>query len=349
MITTARGEPLPLRVEVSDLETLETTTRAFRALDYRYGGGACRAPLAALGSWTVLLRKGSVPPRLRRRLCRDLADLHNLLAWTEFDSGHDESALRSFDVAAELATEAGEHDLLANVRYRRGRLHLHRGAVDDALAEFEQGQIAALRGKSALAQAILSANQAWALAMRADESAALRHLGQASEAFAADAATAPWALFFDANDLSAMAGTVWVELACTVNPRHADRAIPLLDGAVAAYGPEMGRSRSLTQIMLAIGHAARRDMEEAARVGAEAIGAAREIRSVRAEGRLRLLEAAVRSGPPSRDGRELLTRIAEFSAEDGGPRAAVARSRPTNDTTRADPGQHGPDGAGAKS
>ena len=49
------------------------------------------------------------------------------------------------------------------------------------------------------------------------------------------------------------------------------RAIPFLDDAVAAYGPEMGRSRSL-----------------------------REIRSVRAEGRLRSLEAVVRGGPPSR-------------------------------------------------
>ncbi|WIX85209.1 hypothetical protein [Amycolatopsis sp. DG1A-15b] len=156
MIITARGGELPLRVEEGDLRMLETTTRAFRALDYRCGGGVCRAPLAALGSWTMVLRKGSVPPRLRRRLCRDLADLHNLRAWTEFDSGHDESALRSFDVAAELATEAGDHDLLADIRYRRGRLRLQNGAVDEALAEFEQGQVAARRGRSALAQAILS-------------------------------------------------------------------------------------------------------------------------------------------------------------------------------------------------
>ncbi|WP_410611905.1 hypothetical protein [Amycolatopsis sp. lyj-109] len=315
MITTVRGEPLPFQVEVSDLEALEATTRAFRALDYRCGGGVCFAPLAALGSWTLLLRKGTVPPRLRRRLCRELADLHNLLAWTEFDSGHHESALRSFDVAVELATEAGDHDLLANVRYRRGRLHLHLGAVDAALAEFGQGQIAALRGHSALAQAILSVNQAWAWAMRADESAALRHLGQATEEFATDAETAPWARFFDANDLSAMIGTVRAELAYTVNPIHAVRAIPFLDEAVAAYGPEMGRSRSLTQIMLALGHAIRRDPAEAARVGTEAIDAAQEIQSVRAKGRLRSLEAVVRSGPPSREGRELLARIAEFRAE----------------------------------
>jgi hypothetical protein len=311
---TARGEPRPFRVGVSDLAALEAATRAFRALDYRYGGGFCRAPLAALGSWTVVLREGTVPPRLRRRLCRVLADLHNLLAWTEFDSGRDESALRSFDVAAELAVEAGDHDLLANIRYRRGRLHLHHRAVDSALAEFEQGRLAARRGPYARTQAILAANQAWAWAMRADESAALRHLGEAADAFAADSVAAPWARF-DANDLSAMIGTVRVELACTVDPHHAVRAIPFLDDAVAAYGPEMSRSRSLTQIMLALGHALRRDTETAARVGAEAIGAAREVRSVRAEGRLRPLEALLRDGPPSRDGRELLTRIAEFRAE----------------------------------
>jgi tetratricopeptide (TPR) repeat protein len=314
-MTAARGESRPFRVGVGDLAALEAATRAFRALDYRFGGGFCRAPLAALGSWTVVLRKGTVPPRLRRRLCRALADLHNLLAWTEFDSGRYESALRSFDVAAELAEEAGDHDLLANIRYRRGRLHLHRRAVDDALAEFEQGRLSARRGPYARTQAILSANQAWAWAMRADESAALRHLGQAADAFAAGSEAAPWARFFDANDLSAMTGTVRVELAYTVDRQHAVRAIPFLDDAVAAYGPEMGRSRSLTQIMLALGHALRRDTEEAARVGAEAIGAAREIRSVRAEGRLRPLETVLRDGPNSRDSRELLTRIAEFRAE----------------------------------
>ncbi|MEU8637773.1 hypothetical protein AB0C38_36805 [Amycolatopsis sp. NPDC048633] len=322
----ARGEPRPFRVGVSDLAALEAATRAFRALDYRYGGGFCRAPLAALGSWTVVLRKGTVPPRLRRRLCRALADLHNLLAWTEFDSGRDESALRSFGIAAELAVEAGDHDLLANIRYRRGRLHLHRREVDDALAEFEQGRAAARRGPYARTQAILSANEAWAWAMRADEAAALRHLGQAADAFAADSGAAPWARFFDANDLSAMIGTVRVELACTVDPRHAARAIPFLDDAVAAYGPEMSRSRSLTQIMLALGHAVRRDTEAAARVGASAIDAARGVRSVRAEGRLRPLEAVLRDGPPSRDGQALLTRIAEFRAEcRAGPETAGDR------------------------
>ncbi|WP_410640711.1 hypothetical protein [Amycolatopsis sp. lyj-346] len=317
MIITSPGGELPIRIEVGDLRALETTTRAFRALDYRCGGGVCRAALAALGSWTILLRQGSVPPRLRRRLCRDLADLHNLRAWTEFDSGHDESAVRSFDVAAELAVEAGDHDLLANIRYRRGRLRLQQGAVDDALAEFEQGQVAALRAQSALTQAILSANQAWAWAMRADEPAALRHLGQATDAFAAGSAAAPWALFFDANDLSAMTGTVWTELGCTVNPRHAVRALPFLDDAVAAYGPEMGRSRSLTQIVLALAHAVGRDTKEAARVGAEAIAAAREIGSVRTKARLRPLEAVVRGGTPTREGRQLLAGIAAFRVATG--------------------------------
>ncbi|UOX90473.1 hypothetical protein MUY14_07565 [Amycolatopsis sp. FBCC-B4732] len=295
---------------MSDLEALEATTRAFRALDYRYGGGYCHTPLAALASWTVLLREGSVAPRLRRRLCRGLADLHNLLAWTEFDSGRDGSALRSFDVAAELAGEAGDHDLLANVSYRRGRLHLHRGSVDDALAEFDRGQDAAAR-------AVLSINQAWAWAMRADESAALRYLGHAIDAFPGEASAAPWTRFFDANDLAAMTGTVRVELGRTVDRHHAVLAIPFLDDAVAAYGPEMSRSRSLTQIMLALAHTLGRDTEAAARVGAEAISLAREIRSVRAKGRLRPLEAALRARPGSRAGGELLTRIAEFRAEPG--------------------------------
>ncbi|AEK44180.1 hypothetical protein [Amycolatopsis mediterranei] len=136
--------------------------------------------------------------------------------------------------------------------------------------------------------------------MRANEAAAFQHLGQAIDAFPAAVAAAPWTRFFDATDLSAMTGTVRVELACTVDRRHAALAIPFLDDAVAAYGPEVSRSRSLTQIMLALAHAVRHDTEAAARVGTEAIRVAREIRSVRATGRLQPLEAALRAGPAGR-------------------------------------------------
>lgn len=68
LMRSAQGEPLPFRVEFTDLESLESTVRAFRALDYRHGGESCRAALTAIGSWTALLRTGHVPARLARRL-----------------------------------------------------------------------------------------------------------------------------------------------------------------------------------------------------------------------------------------------------------------------------------------
>src|SRR5436305_426766 len=45
---TAAGAPAPLtagRIGVSDVERIEEAARAFRALDYRYGGGGCREAL----------------------------------------------------------------------------------------------------------------------------------------------------------------------------------------------------------------------------------------------------------------------------------------------------------------
>ncbi|MFI5593908.1 hypothetical protein ACIA5G_53440 [Amycolatopsis sp. NPDC051758] len=242
-----------------------------------------------------------------------MADLYNLLAWTEFDTGRTRQARRHFAVAAELAAESGNADLASNIFYRLGRLHLHHGHVTDALAQFDRGQDAARRAGSSHAQAILSANQAWAHAMQADQAAALRDLNRAEEAFATAAGSAaPWAVFFDANDLAAMTGTVHIELARTVDTGHAARAIPSLAVAVAGYGPQMTRSLSLTQILLALGHALEHNFDDARRVGTEALRTAGTVRSVRTADRLRPLAAAVRDGSPDAAGRDLIELIRAF-------------------------------------
>jgi len=299
-----------------DIESLESAVTTFRALDYRHGGGAVRAALDVLSRWTGRLRDGSVPERLRGRLCTALADLHNLLGWTEFDVGRADPARRHFDRAAELAAEAGNDDLIANVCYRLGRLHLHHQEAGAALAVFGRGQAAARRAGSPLAKAILFANQAWAYAVQADAGAALAHLGRAADEFAiAEPPPPPWAAFFDENDLAAMTGTVLAELGRSANARYAAQAIPSLTAATAGYGPEMARSRSLTLILLALSHALEHDLAESGRVVDEAIETARSVQSVRTKDRLEPIEAVVGVAESGRAGQALLERIEAFRAE----------------------------------
>ena len=284
------------RVGLADVQRLEDTVARLRAQDYRCGGGSCSEAVAEALPGAVGLLGGTVSSKARPRLCTAVADLYNLAGWTSFDANRPQAALEAFAQALDLAVEAGNHDLQANIRYRAGRLLLHYDAVDPALAEFARGREAALLAHSRLAQAILSANQAWAYAKKADIAAALACLHRARTEFAdaAGAEPSPWAAFFGPTDLAAMIGTVHGELAQVVDVRHGRDGIPALVGAIAGYGPEMARSRSLTLIWLATVHALDGDLDVAAEAGREALELAGALRSPRTRQRLRTLSAAAR-------------------------------------------------------
>ena len=316
MVTTTGDEPLPIRIETADVEALEAAVGVLRALDYRQGGGFCRDAVRVVKTASLLLHWGTVPGPLRARLFTVLADVHNLLGWTEFDIGHDVPARRRFERALELATEAGNDNLVANVRYRLGRLHLHRHDVTDALTEFAHGRAAALRSDSRRALAILAANEAWALAMGGASRAALLRLEEAEAAFAEAAAwpePRPWEAFFGPTDMAAMRGTVLTEL--TSSASLAGEAITHLTEAAGRYGTDMARSRSLTLIMLAQNHAVQGDFDEATRVGTEALDLALDLGSVRPKDRLAPLEHLLRECPPDPVVTTLLNEITRYRTE----------------------------------
>ncbi|MEU4253743.1 hypothetical protein AB0F15_40760 [Amycolatopsis sp. NPDC026612] len=303
--------PRAVRIGEADVRRLEAATRAFRALDYRHGGGSCRDAVEALVPYAELMLLGVVREPTLPRLCTTVADLHNLAGWTSFDEGRPGVALAEFGRALELATVAGNDELVANICYRIGRVHLHYDAVDEAVDQFEHGQVAAHRAGSMHARAILSANLAWADAKQGDARAALAQLSTATDEFAAAtvAAPPPWAAFFGETDVAAMIGTVHTELAQVVGARHAGEAIDALAVATDGYGRAMTRSRALTQIWLATAHALAGDLDEAVRVGGAAIEVATELQSARTKQRMSPLAAAASRFPANPDAREILERV----------------------------------------
>ncbi|MGW3962473.1 hypothetical protein ACWED2_21820 [Amycolatopsis sp. NPDC005003] len=319
MVTTmGDGSPLPISIEDTDVAQLEAAVGTLRALDYRQGGGFCRDAVRVVKTASLLLHWGTVPDPLRSRLHTVLADVHNLLGWTEFDIGRDEQARHRFGRALEIAAEAGNDSLVANIRYRLGRVHLHRHDVDGALTEFARGRAAARRSDSRRALAILTANEAWAFAMDGDEHAALSRLAEAEAAFAEAGSwpePRPWEAFFRETDMAAMRGTVLTELATAVAARHSGEAVTQLTEAADRYGADMTRSRSLTLIMLAQNHALRGDFEEATRIGEEALDLAGQVGSVRPKDRLAPLERLLGRHPGDAATRDLADRIKRYRAE----------------------------------
>ncbi|OXM54717.1 tetratricopeptide repeat protein [Amycolatopsis alba] len=305
-----------MSVGQADIDRLEGVIAALRARDYREGGGSCRELLRVLEPYGAALRRGMMPESLARRLAGVVADLHNLKGWTEFDSGRPARAEWHFRRALEFAAESGNDDLVANIRYRLGRMYLHHRSPAEALEQFGHGQFAARQAGRPLPQAILSANEAWAYALLGDARQALDKLSLASEQFAGSLGDAvpSWSAFFTATDMAAMIGTVRTELARIVDVRHSREAIPALVEAIGGYGPDMARSRSLTMIWLAVDHALEGDLDSAAEVGVAAMDIAYGIRSARTRDRLRPLSESVRKRVGDIDARDLLDRIATFRA-----------------------------------
>lgn len=284
----AQPRPAPSRIGLTDVERLEDTITLLRARDYRRGGGVCRHAVTAELAGARTLLAAQARSAVKSRLLVTIADLHNLAGWIFFDTGHPAAARRCFAEALDFAGAANHHALMANIHYRRGRVHLHHHQPVAASQEFHRGTAAAQRARSPLSAAILHANQAWAHAKTGARNAALSCLGEAADAFAAaEVSDAPsWAAFFGSTDLTAMAGTVHTELALTTDPGYTEFAIPALTEATGGYTDAMRRSRAICLAALAVDHLLAGDHQHAAKAAAKALDTARGVSSVRVAERM---------------------------------------------------------------
>ncbi|WP_053716061.1 hypothetical protein [Saccharothrix sp. NRRL B-16348] len=310
----AEPQHVPAHIGVADVERLAAETERLRGVDYRRGGGACRESAIECATRHDRLLDAAAPGTVRRRLLVALADLHNLAAWTCFDTGFEDTATRHWDLALGMAVEAGHHDLAANIHYRVGRLRLHGGRRREALEAFSAGLVAARRAGSRRAVAMLRANQAWAHAGLGDEAEAVRLLNLAHDEFARASGPAPgWARFFDEPDLCGLTGVVLTDLARTVDPAHTAPAIDSLTAAVAGYSAGMTRSRAFSLMALAANHLVDGDCDQAADVGGQALALAGAIRSTRVADRLRPLRRLADRHPGNPHARTLSARVAAFT------------------------------------
>ncbi len=279
--------PPQSKIGLVHVKHLRAMTAAVRAVDYRYGGGSCLAQVQALLSWCDKALTHSASALVRRDFRGAIAELHALAAWTAFDAGLGGSAHRHFLLALDFAQD---EDLVANIRYRMGRVHLHHGGPAEALGMF---RLAGMVATSHHTNAILAANQAWCYAEMGERVPALASLARAHDEFArADVdSAAPWAAFFDVHDLAGITGAVYTTLAATVDVNFARPAITSLAQAVNGYREDMARSRSFALIALSLNHLVEGDQDEAAVVAALAVSQSGDMFSARTRKKLEPLHA----------------------------------------------------------
>ncbi|MEV8444071.1 tetratricopeptide repeat protein [Actinosynnema sp. NPDC051121] len=279
-----------------------------RAHDQRHGGGRCvdeavgRLPAAL----ALLERTGTA--RIGHSLRTAVADLHNAAGWVCFDTGRTGEALRHLRTALTVAGD--DEALVSNIHYRLGRVHLHHDAPRSALSEFRSAERAARASGSALALAVVVANQAWAHAKLGSSGHAVALLDEAADhhSRARGEPVAPWAAFFTDVELAAIGGVVRAEPART-DPAEAGRAVSLLTSAVDGFGPDRARSRTASLISLAVCHLLAGRVDTGTRLGEQAVDLCQTLQSARTTERLGPLQYATRGQPAHRGALALAVRI----------------------------------------
>ncbi|WP_280335657.1 helix-turn-helix domain-containing protein [Nocardia wallacei] len=287
---------VPERVREAHIDSLDEFTAAMRRMDYQFGGGACRDPIATQVHHAEQLLHAEHSEALGRRLRASVADMHNLAGWTCFDIGLFTAARRHFRRALTLARQAEDHSLLSNILYRAGRLHLHRNMPAIALKFFQLGQLTAQDSGCTLTVAMLTANEGWARAVLGQTSQMHHALRRAEDEFASadhDIA-AQWVRFFGDADLHAILGVALTSHPAA-NAVELDEGIRRINTAIALRDKDMARSRVFELSALATAHLRNGDRDEGLHTGTNAIAAAGDVRSVRTIDRLTpLREAAAR-------------------------------------------------------
>jgi transcriptional regulator with XRE-family HTH domain/tetratricopeptide (TPR) repeat protein len=311
------AQPMPLawarapdHVGLADVSRLEGVTAQLRAMDYEFGGGACRDAVLAQLAWAQQLLVAQVGETATRALHVAVADLHSLAGWTSFDVGMIGPARRHMSRALEHARFADEQSLVARVLYALGRVHLHHGWHGQALRLFQLGLVQAQQTEYGRAEALLHANLGWAHAANGDPRQALASAERAREAYTrSEPDEVPhWLRFFDSAELQALRGMTLAYLP-DPTPEQRAQAIERFTWSNAMRELPLARSRAFELTALSWLLLDEGAVEQAVQVGNQAVDLAEHIKSQRVVDRFAPLRAGLASRLATPDVRDLAERV----------------------------------------
>ena len=276
------------RVGVTEVAAVQQMAVQFRNLDRRLGGRRVMPVIAEYLNTTVhgYLRGGTESERTRNALLVAAADLTRLAGWVGFDAG-DMHADRYLTQAVTLAKLADDEAFGADILVTMGNQLVHLGCMQLAAGGSEPygiqvielaaaGLSATRHCGSPVGRAILSVLKAHGHAFTRDERATAQSLLAAERAIErADPADQPsWVHGYNLAQLASDAVWCYRDLG---KPRE---AIKFFEEA-SAVPRGHARSRCLTRLTLASIRAQQQEIDEACRVGHEALRLAGTIPSVR--------------------------------------------------------------------
>jgi transcriptional regulator with XRE-family HTH domain len=266
------------RVGLSDVDTIRQTTGTLRGLDNHYGGGHVHGTVVRyLNAEVTPLLRGRYDPATGRALFAAVAEMTQLAGWSAYDSGLHAVAQRYLIQALRLAMTAADRPLGAEILAAMSHqaAYLRDGAVAVDLAR-AAGRVAADAGVEAI-NAEAAVLEAHGHAIARDSPACATALDRAERTLdRADRTRDPqWIGYFDEAYLAAKFGHCFAALGRGDQAaRFAARSLDMDSRYV--------RGRQFNLALLAVAHAQAGEVEEAARIGAQAARAAEGLESTRA-------------------------------------------------------------------
>ncbi|GGP36590.1 XRE family transcriptional regulator [Saccharothrix coeruleofusca] len=303
----------PSHVGAADVHRLRAATAAFRGLDYRLGGAACRAAAAAHAREAERLLDTSMADGVRRDLHSALADLHSVVGWTSFDSDLVDHARHHFLRALEHAKLADDPALCAFVLCRTGHIYLAGGDPHEALKLFQLAELPAAEAGRGAIEFVTSCYQARAYADMGRARRAEELVTRSEDVFAqyADDSVPHWLAYFRAGGVGSVRGNAYFALSA-LQPAYAPKALEAMRVAVNGHKAELERGNLMDLSTLATLHLRLGNRDHGLRLAANVIDRAESVASQRLRQGLTPLARAA-AGCGGADGRDLARRIGEVA------------------------------------
>ncbi|MDH6626831.1 hypothetical protein M2271_004654 [Streptomyces sp. LBL] len=268
------------KVTGGDISALRSVGELFRSLDDMYGGGHARQALVRyLEHECEPMLRGTYGEQTGRRLFAAAADLTRLAGWTSYDIAAHGLAQRYFVQALRLAQAAGDraYGSYVLVTMSRQAVYLAHGREAVQLARVAQQGVGT--NVPPVVQALLHSAEARGHGVLGEVRACTASLVRAERALEAARPgdeVPHWAGFFDEAQLADEFGHCHRDLQqFRAAAQHAERSLQL-------RAPSYARSRLFCRVVLASARLGLGELDQACALGAEAAGAAAEMRSVRA-------------------------------------------------------------------
>ncbi|WP_425829273.1 helix-turn-helix domain-containing protein [Streptomyces fractus] len=273
------------RLGRQEVDELESTARAFRAWDHKFGGGLRRKAVVGQLNEVAGCLEEQQTDEIELRLYRVMAQLAGTAATMAWDSGLQRRAQDYYRLALRASHAGGDMQFGANVLAGMARQMFYQGRPQDALELVRLAQDGSRKAAGPRVRAMLHTREAWAYAAMGRVSAFERATGQAEDALSdavRDQDAEPyWIAYFGEAELAGVTGGRFLDLARSDPRRHAERAAQEINEALARRGPEASRSHALDWIGLAECHFLMGDVRVAGEHAHRAVEAAAHTQSNR--------------------------------------------------------------------